>query len=118
MTKYEIPDDYEWADEKEDETDDGRPIIDVGRHTIQIDDNRDAHGYEHGLDWLFSIEEGVLQGYTLGHWLEGRTQSDYMSTPAWEDVPEAIKAALRKELRLEPGEEIPRDLPEFYGEER
>lgn len=120
MTKYTIPDDHEWADEKEqaDDDRDRRPTFETGYHSIQIDDNRDAHGYEHGLDWEFSVEEGVVVGYSRCHYLEGRTQMDYMNTPAWADVPEAIKAKLRRELNLDPGDDLVADLPDFYGEER
>lgn len=113
--KYSIPDDHEWADEKEPASDDAGPVIDVGRHSIQINDYRDEHGYEYGLEWLFGFEDGVLSGYYVGHWLEGRTQSDPMDAPAWKDVPEVVKAALRIELGLEVGEKIPTDLPDFYG---
>jgi len=115
-TKYSIPDDHEWADEKEQTTEDGRPIIAVQDHTIRINDNRDAHGYQYGLEWFFGFEDGTLSGYSVGHYLEGRTQADPMNAPAWQDVPEGVKAKLRTEMRLKPGEKIPKDLPDFYGE--
>lgn len=116
MPKYEVGDDHEWADEKE-QTDDGRPVIEVKRHVIRIDDNRDAHGYEYGLEWMFNVEDGVVTGYYRGHYLEGRTQSDPMRSPAWEDVPTVIKDRLRTELNLEDRADIPTDLPDHYGKE-
>lgn len=110
--KYSIPDGH-W-----DQDDEGKgksePLVEVTRHTIEIDDRRDAHGYEYGLDWLFAVEEGMIVGYTLGHWLEGRTQSDYMNTPAWEDVPEIVKEHLRESLDTD---SLETDLPDFYGED-
>jgi hypothetical protein len=118
MPKYEIPDDHEWADEKQAESDGGTQPVSVNRHDITIDDRRDAHGYEYGLEWMFAVENGVVTGYYLGHWLEGRTQSDPMLSPEWSDVPEAIKAKVRRELNVDPGEAIPTDLPDHYGEKQ
>lgn len=117
MTKYSVPDGYWDRDDEPETNDDGRPTFELDSHTIWIDDNRDSHGYEHGLHWIFDVEGGVVNGYSRSHYLEGRSQTDYMTSPAWEDVPGFMKGMLRKELGLEPGEEIPTDLPDFYGEE-
>jgi hypothetical protein len=86
--------------------------VTVTRHTIAIDDQRDAHGYEHGLEWLFAVEDGVIKGYYRGHWLEGQSRSDPTPSVAWSEVPTAVKHRLREELNVD---ELAVDLPEHYG---
>jgi hypothetical protein len=114
-TKYgDMIDGHDFS-EPEPDTDDTPPAIEVCRHTVAIDDRRDAHGYEHGLDWMFQIEDGTVTGYYKGHWLEGRTQSDPMLSPSWDDVPTWIKRKLKQELNVEV---LETDLPEHYGEDR
>jgi hypothetical protein len=114
-TKYgDLIEGHDFSD-PEPEADDTPPAIEVTRHVISIDDRRDAHGYEYGLDWMFSVEDGVITGYYLGHWLEGKTQSDPMLSPSWDEVPSWIKRKLREELNVD---ELETDLPEHYGEDR
>lgn len=113
--KYSVPDDH-WEEDDEQDVD-VEPPLTVTRHTITIDDQRDAHGYEYGLEWTFNIEDGVVTGYYKGHWLEGRTQSDPMLSPAWEDVPTVIKARLATELNVDHAGAIETDLPEHYGDD-
>ena len=102
------------SDETESPTDDARPVVSVSRHTVAIDDQRDSNGYEHGLEWVFSIENGVITGFYRGHWLEGKTQSDPMLSVGWEEVPELVKRRLRQELNVV---ELETDLPAPYGGE-
>lgn len=115
MSKYNVPDGH-WDEEDQPDVD-VEPPLEVTRHAITIDDRRDAHGYEHGLEWTFMVEDGVVTGYYKGHWLEGRTQSDPMLSPAWKDIPLVIKARLATELNVDGADAIETDLPEFYGGE-
>jgi len=115
--KYSV-DDGHWDEDDDQEDTDAEPTLEVTRHTVTIDDRRDAHGYEEGLDWTFSIEDGVVTGIYKGHWLEGRTQSDPMLSPSWAEVPTVIKARLAMELNLEGGWAIETDLPDHYGGDR
>lgn len=114
MAKYEIPDEF-W-EEPEPETDDGRPPVEVTGHAVHIDDNRKETGYKHGIDWSFYLEDGTITGWYRGHYLEGRTQSDPMVSPPWEDVPEPVKQAVCEALGTTV-DEVDVDPPEFYGEE-
>lgn len=118
MSKYEVPDDH-WdrvaeAEEESDEQDSRLPV-EMTRHTVCIDDNRDVTGYEYGVEWMFSIEDGVVVGWYRGHYLEGRTQSDPMTSPAWEDIPAPVKGKLRRELN-DDGGDLDVDVPDFYGQ--
>jgi hypothetical protein len=90
---------------------DTEPAITVNRHTVAIDDQRNSHGYEYGLDWLFDVETGIVQGYYVGHWLEGKSQSDPMLSPSWDDVPAEIKQRLREELNVD---ELEANVPAHY----
>lgn len=117
MAKYDIPDDHEWADEHEPETEDGRPPIEVTGHAIHVDDNREVTGYKHGVEWSFYLEDGIIIGWYRGHYLDGRTQSDPMSSPPWIDVPAPVKRAVADALRTDVGS-LTVDPPDFYGEEQ
>lgn len=112
MAKYDVPEEF-W-EEPEPETEDGRPPIEVTGHAIHIDDNRDATGYEYGIEWSFYLEDGTIIGWYRGHYLEGRTQSDPMSSPAWEDVPFPVKRALCEALDTTV-QDLSVDAPDFYG---
>lgn len=88
-------------EDPEPETDEpSRPIVDVSRHMIFVDDNRDSHGYEHGLEWTFLIDGGQITGVGCGHYLEGRTQADPMAR-GWDDVPETVRLSLENELNVD-----------------
>jgi len=118
-TKYgdQIADDH-WervaeAEAEPESIDDQRPPVEVDQHTIWIDDNREATGYEYGIQYIFSVEEGTVVGWTKSHYLEGRTQADYMATPSWDEIPTIVREAVRRELDVE---EVDVDAPDFYGE--
>ena len=98
-TKYGhlIADDHDWEDE-DDESEETEPAVEVSSHVIRVDDQRDENDYEYGLEWWFLVEDGRIEYISRGHWLEGRTQSDPMTPPAWGEVPGIIKERLAREL--------------------
>lgn len=109
--------DHDWEPDEPEDEDDGRPPIEMTSHVVRIDDNRDETGYEYGVEWMFNVEDGTIVGWYRGHYLEGRTQSDPMSSPAWEDIPAPVRGAVRKELNPE-RDYVEVDAPDFYGEDR
>jgi len=114
--KYDVPDDHWEEDEQEDEPD-GRPPVEVKSHVIRVDDNRDATRYEYGIEWMFNVENGTITSWYKGHYLEGRTQSDPMQSPEWQDIPAPVRGAVRKELNPD-RDYVEIDPPDFYGEDR
>lgn len=115
MTKYSVPDDH-WSEDEDGEDGEGDDSlsVEVTRHVIAVDDHRDATGYEYGIEWLFTVEQGTVTGWYKGHYLEGRTQSDPMQSPTWADIPASVRVAVAGEFGTTITE-IDVDEPEFYG---
>ncbi|WP_254768213.1 hypothetical protein [Salinilacihabitans rarus] len=115
MAKYSIPDGH-WDDDDEDDAAAVEPPVRLYSHVVWIDDDRDAHGYEYGLEWAFAIEDGTVTGVSCGHYLEGRTQADLMAV-TWADVPEYVKLVLERELNVDDVDDH-LDLPAFRRGDR
>ena len=109
--------DHDWDPDPDEPEDDGRPPVEVTSHVIRVDDNRYETGYEHGIEWMFNVEGGTIVGWYRGHYLEGRTQSDPMHSPAWDDIPAPVRGAVRTELNPDQGS-VKVDAPDFYGEDQ
>jgi len=111
-TKYgdRIPEGH-WEEDDEDDAEaadeaDVESVVQVADHTIVVDDDRDAHDYEHGIRWHFGIEDGDIVFADCGHYFENRTQWDPMGPPAWGAIPTIVKARVASELGVAPDEDL------------
>lgn len=106
MTKYEIPDDYEWADEKEPEQGRDKPRVYANTHTLVINDEREEIERYEGLQWYFLIDDGVVTGVDLGHYCPGPSHTDPMGFVAWSDVPDQVQRTVLRELNAREAEDV------------
>lgn len=90
MTKYEIPDDYEWADEKEPDEPEAQPVT-VGTHFLTVNDERDGIEKYNGLQWSFLIDEGTITAVDKSHYCPGPSHMDPIGFAAWSDVPRQVR---------------------------
>jgi hypothetical protein len=97
-TKYEIPDDHEWADKKTAETEDRPPRAEVKSHTVEIlHRSRDRTGGR-DIRYRFIFDEGTIIGISRSHRLAESNQFDPMGSVAPEAIPGIVKRLLADEM--------------------
>lgn len=101
-TKYEIPDDHEWADEKAAEADDQPPQAEVKSHAVEIlHRGRDRADGERDIRYRFIFDEGTVIGISRSHRLAESNQFDPMGSVAPEAVPSIVKQLLADEMDVD-----------------
>jgi hypothetical protein len=98
MTKYSIPDDYEWADEKEQEQGRDKPRVYTDHHVLVMNDEREEIDRYNGLQWYFLIDDGTITGVDVSHYCPGPGHTDPMGFVGWSDVPDRVQRAVLREL--------------------
>jgi len=90
MSKYEIPDDYEWADEEEPNPPE-RGVVEAENHTVRVRDERDSIERYNGFVWTFIIEDGIITAVDQAHYCPGPSHTDPMGFRSWRDVPGLVR---------------------------
>lgn len=105
MAKYEIPDDHEWADEKQEKGRD-KPRVHVAHHFLTINDEREEIERYNGLEWSFFFRDGMVAGVDVSHYCPGPSHTDPMGFVAWSDVPEQVRRTLLRELHAREASDV------------
>lgn len=106
MSKYEIPEDHEWADEKQPENGREEPRVRVGMHFLETYDERESIERYNGLVWSPVIDDGTITGVGVSHYCPGPSHTDPMGFRAWDDVPGAVKRKILLALNATDESEI------------
>lgn len=101
-TKYEIPDNHEWADERSTEADDRPPIAEVESHAVEIlYRGRDRADGDRDIRYRFIFDDGSIIGIARSHRLAESSQFDPMGSVAPEAVPSIVKQLLADEMNVD-----------------
>ena len=107
QTKYEIPDDHVWADERESETEDRPPVAEVESHSVEIlHRGHDRTSDEGDIRYRYVFENGEAIGILQSHRLAESNQFDPMGAAAPYDVPTVVKDMLAHETRADHWTEV------------
>ena len=102
MTKYEIPDDHMWADEREPETEDRPLIAEVESHAVEIlRRGRDRTDGNRDIRYRYVFENGETIGILQSHRLAESNQFDPMGAATPCEVPAVVKDMLAHEMRAD-----------------
>jgi hypothetical protein len=106
-TKYKIPDDHVWPDEKQRETEDRPPVAEMTSHAVEIlHRGRDRTSGERDIRYRYVFENGEAVGILRSHRLAESNQFDPMGAAAPYDVPTAVTDVLTREMRADHWTEI------------
>jgi hypothetical protein len=101
-TKYKIPDDHVWPDEKQRETEDRPPVAETTSHAVEIlHRGRDRMSGEGDIRYRYVFENGEAVGILRSHRLAESNQFDPMGTAAPYEVPTVVKDILAHEMRAD-----------------
>lgn len=106
MSKYEIPDGHEWADEKDQENGREEPRVRVGTHFLEIYDERESIEQYNGLVWSPLIDDGMITGVAVSHYCPGPSHTDPMGFRAWDDVPTSVQRKILNALNATDARDI------------
>lgn len=98
-TKYAIPDDHVWADEKQPEIEDLPPVAEVTSHAVEIlHRGRDRMNSEGDIRYRYVFEDGEVVGILRSHRLAESNQFDPMGSVGPFDVPVIVRELLADEM--------------------
>ena len=101
-TKYKIPDDHVWADEKASEPEDHPPVAEMTSHAVEIlHRGRDRTSGEGDIRYRYVFENGEAVGILRSHRLAESNQFDPMGAAAPYEVPTIVKDILAHEMRAD-----------------
>lgn len=107
MSKYQIRDDHEWADEKEPEQGREKPRVHVDMHLLVINDEREEIERYNGLQWRFIFDgDRMINGVDVSHYCPGPSHVDPMGFVSWDDVPDQVRRVVLRDLNADDASEV------------
>ena len=101
-TKYAIPDDHVWADEKQPESENLPPVAEVTSHAVEIlHRGRDQMNGEGDIRYRYVFEEGEAVDILRSHRLAESNQFDPMGSIAPFEVPVIVRQLLTDEMGVD-----------------
>ena len=98
MSKYSIPDDHVWADEKEPTTEDSKPVFEIEHHMLDILHREGGERKERDIRYSFAFDGGTVFAVGKSHRLAGSNQFDPMNNAEWDEIPNGIKRKLEEAI--------------------
>lgn len=102
MTKYEIPDDHVWADEKEPTTKESKPVFEIQHHLLEILHREGGQRKERDKRYHFAFDGGQIFAIGKEHRLADSNQFDPIGNVSWNEVPNGVKRKLAEAMNQDP----------------
>lgn len=106
-TKYgDHLEDHDWSEDDDFQEEPASEAVEVSRHTLVINDERDAIDRYNGLKWMFLIDEGIVTAIDKSHYCPGPGHTDPMGFEGWSDVPSLVQKRVLEEMNASRAEDV------------